>query len=902
MKPREVLGMIEEATNISMYENKKKESYHMIEKKEVDLKNIDILINESIIPKFEQLKKDQVKLIEYQKVNSELEHSLKIYTAWKYVENKNMCEKSEVYIEEKVNQKQDIIDKNEEIHEEIKELDEKIIELEREKDSDFGDKLSKLESELKKAQEEESKEQTNLNMKKDNLKEEEKRRKGFEKLRNDDNKLLKQKQTEYEKVKSTFEQLKETFERNEKELEEAQKKFQAISVGLSCEDGKISGSLQDQLIQAQREIKNFETQTITMKNELQVVNKELIKKQKDLNQLNSNTTGDEQMHALQMEVDNLDEEIKSLNFDEQKMAELNELRNKLNHTAMDCSDKIHRIQIEIPMLIFNYNLPVQNFDKTRVLGVVASLFKVKDPKYFKAIEKAAGGKLYNVAVDNEETAKLILNKCHLDRKRTFLPINVLRGKSVDQQALKNAEKLVGKENVFSAISLITYDRNLHEVMKYVFGDQLICTDLDSANKVTFAKNVLKRTVTLEGDVFDPSGTLSGGSAQTNSTVLLNANEMEDQKSKINEIQVELNRVEEEYKSMAELAKKCDEIKRNYEKKQHELEMIKIQFTRHINLTNEITALTNKVKELQDNQISADENKKLLNQKIKDLEFKIKDSKAARERELKEAKDALEKAKKNVSKTKNFSDEENKINSISLEIEEIKKSIESNSEQIENINNQMEEMNQQFSEFEVQTKAAKDNVNRISDQIKEQKNLLRAHCNEINKLQKQKTDLGKKIDANKLKIKDLEHQIEQIKTQTSDSKKTVGDLLRHNPWIKEEEHLFNNPNAGYGFKDFNSDQLAKKIKKLEHEKSNLEKTVNLKAQVALKDKEAELEELKKRRQIIEADKHKLIQYIKEVDLEKLKTLEAAYEKVNKDFGDIFKTLLPGTQAKLGKLKK
>lgn len=897
MKPREVLGMIEEATNISMYEHKKKESYHMIEKKEVDLKNIDNLINESIIPKFEQLKKDQVKLIEYQKVNSELEHSMKIYTAWKYVENKNMCEKSEVYIEEKMNAKQEVLDKNEELDDEIKQLEGKIVDFEKEKDSEFGDKLSKLDDDLKKAQEEESKEQTNLNVKKDDLKEEEKRRKEFEKLRNDDNKLLKQKQTEFEKVKSTFEQLKETFERNERELDEAQKKFQAISIGLSCEDGKVSGSLQDQLIQAQKDIKNFETQTITMKNELQVINKELVKKQKDLNNLNANTTGNEQMHSLQLEVNNLDEELKSLNYDEQKMAELNELRNNLNHSAMDCSDRIRKIQFEMPMLIFNYNLPVPNFDKSRVLGVVASLFKVKDQKYLKAIEKAAGGKLYNVAVDNEETAKLILNKCHLDRKRTFLPINVLRGKAVDQTALKNAEKLVGRENVFSAISLVNYDKSLHEVMKYVFGDTLICTDLDSANKVTFAKNVLKRTVTLDGDIFDPSGTLSGGSAQTASVVLINASEIEEQKANLDQIQNELNRLENDFNVMNELARRFNEMKRNYEKKQHELEMVKIQFTRHINLTNEINTFTSKINELESSLNSAEDNKKLLNDKIADLQFKIKDSKAARERELKEAKDALEKAKKNVGKTKNFADEENKINSISLEIEEIKKSIESNTGKVDEINKRIDEMKEQLIEYEERTRLAKERVHQIAGQIKEQKNLLRAHCNEINKLQKQKTDLNKKIDANKLKIKDLEHQIEQIKTQTVDSKKVVTDLLKHNSWIKDEEHLFNNPNAGYGFQNFNSDQLVKKIKKLEHEKNGLEKTVNLKAQVALKDKESELEELKKRREIIEADKHKLLQYIDEVDREKLKTLETAYEKVNQDFGDIFSTLLPGTHAKL-----
>ncbi|KAK4336854.1 hypothetical protein RND71_043403 [Anisodus tanguticus] len=897
MKPREVLGMIEEATNISMYENKKKESYQMIDKKEIDLKNIDILINESIIPKLKQLKQDQVKLIEYQKVNSELEHSMKIYTAWRYVENKNMCEKSEVYIEEKVNKKKEINDYINELSSNIEEIEKKVIDLEKEKDSEFGDKLGKLDEELKKTQEKESKEQTNLNLKKDAIKEEEKRKKEVEKLKNDDNKLLKQKQAEFDKVKNTFEHLKEAFEQNEKELEDAQKKLQAISAGLTCENGKITGSLQDQLTQAQREIKNFETQTITLKNELQAVEKELTRKQKELNHLNSNTTGTEQMHNLQLEVSNLEEEMNSLNFDEQKLQELNEMQNKLSQTVNDFSEKIRRIYLEIPMLSFNYNSPVPNFDRSKVLGVVASLFKVKDPKFYKAIEKAAGGKLFNVVVDNEETAKLILNKCHLDRKRTILPISVLKGRSVDIPALKNAEKLVGKENVFSAASLIEYDEHLDEVIKYVFGDTLICTDLDSANKVTFAKNVLKRTVTLDGDVFDPSGTLSGGSTQNTRSILFSANEIENLNANLKEVQLEMNRLEAQINDSNSLLQKYNFIKNKFDKKHHDLEMIKIQFTKHINLTNEIESLNIKLNNLKTDLQNAEENKISLSEKIKELQLKITDSKAAREKELKEAKASLEKAKKNKASSKNFAEEEKKINSLSLEIEEIKKSIELNAKNSEDLEKIISEYKVEFEKEEEKFKLAKEEVHMISEKIKEQKNLLRAHCNEINKLQKQKNDLDKKIDENHLKIKDIDHQIDQIKSKTADSKKIVSDLMKNNFWIKEEEHLFNNPNAGYGFDNFNSDQFVKKIKKLESEKSSLEKTVNLKAQVALKDKESELEELKNRREIIETDKHKLLQYIDEVDREKLKTLEAAYEKVNKDFGDIFSTLLPGTQAKL-----
>jgi chromosome segregation ATPase len=69
---------------------------------------------------------------------------------------------------------------------------------------------------------------------------------------------------------------------------------------------------------------------------------------------------------------------------------------------------------------------------------------------------------------------------------------------------------VGKENVHSALSLIEYDPQLHPAMQWVFGQTFICKDMETAKKVTFHERILKKSVTLDGDVFDPSGTLSGG--------------------------------------------------------------------------------------------------------------------------------------------------------------------------------------------------------------------------------------------------------------------------------------------------------------------------------------------------------------------------------------------------------
>jgi len=64
--------------------------------------------------------------------------------------------------------------------------------------------------------------------------------------------------------------------------------------------------------------------------------------------------------------------------------------------------------------------------------------------------------------------------------------------------------------VQTALSLVGYQQELDAAMKFVFGSSFVCSDMDTAKRVTFDSKVMKRSVTLEGELFDPSGTLRGG--------------------------------------------------------------------------------------------------------------------------------------------------------------------------------------------------------------------------------------------------------------------------------------------------------------------------------------------------------------------------------------------------------
>ncbi len=69
---------------------------------------------------------------------------------------------------------------------------------------------------------------------------------------------------------------------------------------------------------------------------------------------------------------------------------------------------------------------------------------------------------------------------------------------------------VGKNSVNTALSLIGYEKDLKAAMEFVFGSSFVCPTMETAKKVTFQPGINKRCVTLAGELFDPTGTLTGG--------------------------------------------------------------------------------------------------------------------------------------------------------------------------------------------------------------------------------------------------------------------------------------------------------------------------------------------------------------------------------------------------------
>ena len=154
---------------------------------------------------------------------------------------------------------------------------------------------------------------------------------------------------------------------------------------------------------------------------------------------------------------------------------------------------------------FSYSDPEPHFDRSRVKGLVAELIEVREERFTNAIEVCAGGRLYQVVVDTDETGSALLSKGRLQHRVTIIPLNRIRHRTLPPAKVLQAQRLASSGDVHLALTLVGYSESVQEAIEYVFGTTLVCESLDVARKVAFHPGVRARTVTIDGDVFDPSG-------------------------------------------------------------------------------------------------------------------------------------------------------------------------------------------------------------------------------------------------------------------------------------------------------------------------------------------------------------------------------------------------------------
>ena len=157
----------------------------------------------------------------------------------------------------------------------------------------------------------------------------------------------------------------------------------------------------------------------------------------------------------------------------------------------------------------------------RIYGPVSSLIRTEDD-YTVAIETALGASMQNVVVGTEDDGKAairFLKRCDGGRA-TFLPLNTIRGRMLQEQGLERCAGFVGV-----AADLVHYDGAFEGIVRNLLGKIVLVETLDNA--VSMARKYQNRfkIVTLDGQVMNAGGSMTGGSASKSAGILSRANEL-----------------------------------------------------------------------------------------------------------------------------------------------------------------------------------------------------------------------------------------------------------------------------------------------------------------------------------------------------------------------------------------
>lgn len=325
---------------------------------------------------------------------------------------------------------------------------------------------------------------------------------------------------------------------------------------------------------------------------------------------------------------------------------------------------------------------------------------------------------------------------------------------------------------------------------------------------------------------------------------------------------------------------------------------RLQQTVHHQLAEEVKELEAATQAVKDGVEQARETVKEGGKKLKDLEYKVKHAKELKEKEMKAAEEQVKNCKKAAEESKGkWSAKEQEEGSIKLELEELRTSIAAAEEQLVAVAKAIELWEQQINEQQELVKKATDEVKEAKQEVKQQKDVLANQNKEIKSKMERRAKIVKIAGEKELETQTLNHDVTKAVGEVKEAERRVSDMLEQHEWIQDDRKFFGQLNTAYDFKATDPAEAGRRIQKLEGTKEKLAKSVNMRAMNMLGKAEEQYNDLIKKKKIVENDKAKIEAVIAELDQKKKLALRQAWDQVNKDFGSIFSSLLPGTHAKL-----
>ena len=266
---------------------------------------------------------------------------------------------------------------------------------------------------------------------------------------------------------------------------------------------------------------------------------------------------DNELDILNKEIESVEKEGKELSTSlTNKVNELNKLDKEKNELLTNSSNLVreltnlnHKKEVLANSIENNLAMPssvksvLDNPKLSNMYGTVGKLFET-DEEYATAIETSLGAAINYIICENDSEAKdaiRYLKNNNLGRA-TFYPLDVIKSRSIDVDSYNIVKKITGFVDIAS--NLIKYDTKYKNVMHNLLGNVIISTDIDAGTKISKEINNKYKVVSLDGNIVNVGGSLTGGSIKNKTSIISEKYELENVLKDINKKQNDLSIVED----------------------------------------------------------------------------------------------------------------------------------------------------------------------------------------------------------------------------------------------------------------------------------------------------------------------------------------------------------------------
>ena len=486
-----------------------------------------------------------------------------------------------------------------------------------------------------------------------------------------------------------------------------------------------------------------------------------------------------------------------------------------------------------------------------VLGMIGQFIQCPS-KYATAISVAGGAKLKHIVVESDTVAAYVLKNVKLEQRLSFVPLNSLKVYNLNDKL--NKAKELGAIHI---LDVIEFPKEMEKVMDYTFNC-FICPSNKIAEKVAYSLHV--KCVTLDGDVYDPKGLVSGGKSFNNQMMkrFMDLNELQDringfsslsvekeallkQQSTINSfydqlnhLYVSLNRVEKQIAQPKQVVQSCQMHLQDLKAEQASIKEIELELQQYESLN----SFKGKESDLK-------AQLKLVNQ--------LEQTFAKLQKQL----DAQNANKDQI--VAELDSHQTTLSDLEIQLNQLRKDLLQCQQQHNQFTNQFDHYNQLHQQDLLKNKKFKQQQNKL--------------------IQDQNT-IQIQLDDQKLAMKTVRHNTDQLKCM----------LNELNDFLADSAHLTLIPLEPI-------EPHRKELQVLQKQHDKLKLNVNLQVMSMIDVAEQEQKSLSKMLDQVHMDKEKIEGAIEALDKHKLTAVEATWQQVTTSFGKILQGILPNSYAKL-----